>query len=296
MPLKGCIVILLGNNIKVLSLSTDNTFHINMPAELVKADDGEWKIRGLASTASRDRQGEVLLQTGIDPTPIDEGRAFFNWDHQKGIENILGPIDSYKHTSDGLVLEGRLFKNHSKAKTVYEIMSSLGKSDIGKVGLSVEGKILERGEDGKTIKKCQINACALTLNPVNTDTYVDFAKSMSAAALSFETETPPKGEELPAGHFSPEDVSKIIKALSVGSSYADKTPSELSGGEALAQEDLDKKTKKKKLKKMSKTMYKSSMVEIINKLQELYPNNSRTELWEAFKDRLHTKFPEISEN
>ena len=267
-----------------------DAFKVIVPADIKKSDDGEWVVEGVASTASRDRQGEVLLQDGIDATPITEGRAFFNWDHNSGPENTLGPIDSYKRKDGNFIVKGRLFKNHAKAKAVHEIMSSLGKSDRGRMGMSVEGKILERGADGKTIKKCVINAVALTMNPVNQDSHADLVKSLTGAVVDFQTITPVP-EETGSDSFSASEVAKIVKALTVGSGYAEKTPSELSGGEALATEDLDKKpTKKKKIKKMCKSEYQDGLGSILNKLQELYPNNSRSELWEAVKDRLNTRY------
>ena len=54
-------------------------------------------------------------------------------------------------------------------------MESLGKGDQGRMGMSVEGKILERDPSNRNvIKKCQIRAVALTMNPVNADTHCDF--------------------------------------------------------------------------------------------------------------------------
>lgn len=289
-------------------MSVEKPFKFNLPAEIRKSSDGEWVVEGVASTASRDRQGEVILQDGIDTTPIDEGRAFFNWDHQKGPDNILGPIDSYRRDDGRFIVKGRLFKNHSKAKAVHEIMSSLSKNDRGRMGMSVEGKILERDKDGKTIKRCQINAVALTMNPVNQDSFANLAKSLNAVQeVDFNTDQPDAEGATKEPTFTMDEVMQFVKkALSVGTGYADKPAGELSGGDALAQEDLDKKKKeaeekeeekaldkeekKKKIKRMDKKMYKSQMVEILNKLQELYPTSSRVELWEAVKDRLNKRF------
>lgn len=275
-------------------------FKIIVPAEIRKSDDGEWVVEGVASTASRDRQGETICQDGIDPTPIDEGRAYFNWDHHKGPENILGPIDTYKRENGNFVVKGRLFKNHGKAQAVREIMTSLGKSDRGRMGMSVEGKILERGSDGKTIKKCIINAVALTMNPVNQESYAELVKSLNGADLDIHTKATAEPANSDEPKFSMTEVMQFIqKALSVGSDYAVSKPAELNEGGALSQENLDKKPKnstssdkKKKLKyKTSESMAKS-IDNLLNKLQGLYPNNTRAELWAAFKDRLETRFPD----
>ncbi len=47
---------------------------------------------------------------------------------------------------------------------------------------------------------------------------------------------------------------------------------------------------KRRMKRMNKAMYKSSLIAVLDKLQILYPNNTRAEIWEAVKDRLETKF------
>lgn len=259
----------------------DNDFKFIMPAELTKGSDGEWKVAGLASTGSVDRQGEIILPQGIDATPIEKGKGFFNFDHDNSPENTVGTLDGYKKTNNGLYVEGRLFKNHSRAKALYEIMSSLNKGDSGRVGMSVEGKVVERDpKNPSIIKRCIIKNVALTFNPVNQDTYADIVKSMTSGDIEFDS-TEVKSED------SQNDVEKAL-GVGAGNSVA---PAERTSGDALSMESMDKK--KKKIKKASKDLFKSQMVEMLNKLQELYPNNSRSEIWEAVKDRLATKFPDL---
>lgn len=290
--------------------SGKNNFKFTMPAYLEKSKDGEWRLRGLASTEDTDQQGEIIIQKGIDLTPIDQKKGYFNFDHQPGAENLIGVVDGYHRSKDGLYVEGRLFKNHDKAKAVYQIMSSLSDRDKGRVGLSVEGSILERDpKNPKIIKKCRIKNVAVTFNPVNDRTYADLVKSMSGAEVDFNTseeeiQTAPKDEKV----FSASEVVDLIsKALSAGAGYT-KAPADLSGGEALSTSDMaDKKKKKKKeddnldvrksLRKMSKELYKSNLMLILDNLQKLYPDHTRADIWAAVKKRMETKYPVIaSEN
>jgi hypothetical protein len=277
----------------------NNTFKFILPADIEKGADGEWKVRGLASSERIDQQGETIMQKGIDLTPIDKKRGVLNWDHCKGPENTIGVLDGYTRTPRGLFIEGRLFKNHSKAKAVREIMESLGESDRGRIGLSVEGKITERDPNNPAvIRKCQINAVALTMNPVNTDTFADIVKSMNAAQeVEFDVQEQniidaPIDEPV----FTAMQVMAIVqKALSVGAGSMGPTADKV-GGDALQPSDMTpikeekKKIKKKKMKRMDKCMYKSNLITILDKLQILYPTHSRSEIWEAVKDRLDTKF------
>lgn len=287
----------------------DQKFNITLPATLQKGKDGEWRVYGLASTANRDQQGEIVDVKGLDLSPIKKGRGLFNFDHGKGPENVVGVIDTYKTADEGLYLGGYLFKNHDRAKSLYQIMSSLNKSDSGRMGMSVEGVIKKRsGKDGKTISKAVIHSCALTMNPVNSDTFVDLAKSLTACdefetdADSMEDQITQESDNVTFSKAQVEAITDIFKkALSVGDGKATQIPAERSGGDALAQEDLDKKCKKclfkaemckcrKSLKKMGYSEMKKSLVDTVKKLKDLYPEHSYSEIFEAVKDRLNTKF------
>lgn len=307
-----------------------DTFRFVAPAELEKAADGSYKIRGLASTERMDQQGETIIQKGIDLTPIDKKKGVLNWDHAKGPENTIGVLDGYERTAKGTIIEGRLFKNHTKAKAVREIMESLGEGDRGRMGLSVEGRILERDPANPSIiKKCQITAVALTMNPVNTDTFADIVKSMNASEIEFDAQETPSEAKSEEAVFTASQVMAIVqKALSVGAGSMG-APADKTGGDALQPSDMKscKKCGKKlckcvgksetledgsvvsknpiqvekcgddfgfvaksKMKKMSKDLYKSNLINILDKLQVLYPEHSRSAIWEAVKDRLETKF------
>lgn len=262
---------------------SDTYFKSFIPCELDKSDkDTEWKIRGLASTSRKDRQGEIVSQEGLDLSPIFQKRGVFNWDHKPGIENTVGLIDSARKTEEGLIVEGRLFKNHDKAKAIYQVMSSLSKEDRGRMGMSVEGVVRERaGEDGKIIKRAIIKAIAITLSPVNEDTHVDLAKSLGTEEFDVSES------------FQLAISDDLSKSLGVGAGYANGSPVNLSGGDVMAQESFGDKKKKKKLKKMDAKMAKSMISEVLNQLQSLYPDHSRTQLWETFKDRLNKRFPAL---
>lgn len=280
-------------------------FRFIVPAELEKAADGSYKIRGLASTEKVDQQGETIIQKGVDLTPIDKKKGILNWDHAKGPENTIGVLDGYQRTSKGLVIEGRLFKNHTKAKAVREIMESLGEGDRGRMGLSVEGRILERDPSNPAIiRKCQISAVALTMNPVNAETFADIVKSMNASdSLEIDAQETTDGGSKEEPTFTATQVMTMIqKALSIGAS-ATGAPDAKTGGAALQPSDMksDKcgicgKSKsecvcrKPSMKKMDKSLYKSNLITILDRLQVLYPNHTRTDIWEAVKDRLETKF------
>ena len=280
-----------------------NNFSFVIPAELEKSEDGSWRIRGLASTEEVDRQGEIILQKGLDLSPIDKGRGWINLEHSADISDRLGTLDSYKHTDKGLFIEGRLFKNVEKAKAVHAIMSSLGKSDVGRIGLSVQGTVVKRSiKNPKIIEKAEISAVAVTFCPVNSSTYCDLLKSMSPGAIDFNATEVPTGVKDDAKIFTSAEVVELVqKALMASAAYASTPPDKLAQGDAISQESLDQTVKPqlpqahlpepKKLKKGDAAFFKTALGEIMDKIKALYPNVPEATLWSATKDRLTRKFP-----
>lgn len=304
-----------------------NDFSFVMPARIFKSDDGEYKIAGLASTENIDKQGEVIIQKGIDLSPIDQQKGFFNYDHSNKPEDIIGVVDSYSRGDKGLYVQGKLFKGHKRAEAVYAIMKGLSESKSGAIGFSVEGQILERDPNNpKIIRKCKIKNIAITLNPVNSDTYAGLIKSLNVqddnlikSILDSDIEFAATKENIAnykvasesiQATFSAEQVVAIVQkalGMSAEGSYS-KAPNELTNGDAMATSDMKPGKKKKKeenqapaqanglakaLKPMTNDLYKSLMLKMMDKLQKLHPDISRVDIWEAVSDRMHTTFPDI---
>lgn len=166
----------------------EDTFSCWVPAQQIIVKGGEkgadksgkrW-IQGIASTDGRDLQGEIIDQGGIDFSYfLDHG--YFNDDHKS---TKVGQPTEAKLTKNGLWVKGFLFKTPngeapSKADEYWSLMNQLSESGSNrKVGFSIQGKVLRR--EGKTIKKCWIQEIAITTQPVNTATWAEIAKSLSA--------------------------------------------------------------------------------------------------------------------
>lgn len=168
----------------------ERKFDFWTPVSLTKNNNGDWRIRGLASTEDVDLQGEVVRQHSLDITPLKEGRGILNYDHSNKPEDILGVIDDADIKEDGLHIDGYLFKNSKNAQAVYNILTSLKDKDKSRVGLSIEGKIYNRGgPGGKIINAARIDKVAVTLDPVNPNTYAHLVKSLTGEVLPESTET-----------------------------------------------------------------------------------------------------------
>ena len=188
-------------------MKTD-TFSFNVPVEvgLVKSDNGqdEMRIGGYASTPDEDRQGDEILQKGLDIQDfVDFG--YFNYDHDNS--KILGYT--------GFYVEGLLLPGVELAKSLWETAIALKKSGAPRhLGFSVEGKILKRNALGKIIKAKVYNV-AITANPVNPKATWD------ALVKSFTTDNEDIEKSLEAGYgdsngspLIPESLDSAFKTLS----------------------------------------------------------------------------------
>lgn len=204
------------------------SFNFQIPVTLKKNDAGDWRIAGLASTEDVDKQGEKILQSGLNIDPLKAGKGIFNLDHSNSPGDIVGKIDKAYFSDKGLMVEGYLLKEVDNAKSVYQVMNSLKPEDKQSVfSLSVEGKIEQRsGKGDKTIQSAIIDRVALTTKPVNPNTFVELVKSLEAP----QTLKTALREAI------------VKKAMSVGFPQM-SAPAARSGGGVLAPESLGKKKK-----------------------------------------------------
>lgn len=179
----------------------NNTFNFQLPADIIKSDNPEdteeWRIGGYASTSDEDRQGDEIVQKGLDISDF-VNYGYFNLDHRSDV--ILGYPDKSKCKIDshGFYVEGVLLKGIEAAKNMWETAVALKKSNAPRrLGFSVEGKVLKRNALGKIVK-AKVYHVALTSSPVNTKATFD------ALCKSFAADTDDNSEELEktleAGH------------------------------------------------------------------------------------------------
>jgi hypothetical protein len=219
----------MDNNMEGLTLESFSLPVTSVGLAKSKAGEDEpWMIEGLASTPSQDQQGEVVLVKGLDLTYLDSGKGTFNWNHfgDKDPSSVIGLITKHNRTPDGeLYVKGRLLKALPKAQAAYNLMKALdAEGESRRMGMSIEGKVLHR--QNKVIYKAWVKAVALTMDPVNQDTYVSFAKSFAGAEY-----VPQEESSLVAL-----DPSVLERALSIASSSMGSA----NGGSILTPESLEK--------------------------------------------------------
>lgn len=172
------------------------------------APDGkEWRIGGIVSTDGLDRQGETLLQEGLDFHPFLKG-GYFNDNHDAATEAAVGyptkaELRELPNGRKGWYVEGYLLKGHKRAESLWDLANALQKSDR-RLGFSVEGQIVERDPtDPKKVKKAIVREVAITRCPVNTETSLNvLAKSLAMGTVG----NPGSGAPL-----APESLEKDLK-------------------------------------------------------------------------------------
>jgi hypothetical protein len=161
----------------------------------------ERRIGGIVSTGEVDRQGERLIQKGLDFSPFLKG-GWFNDNHDHSTEALVGYPDlcelrELPDGEQGWYVEGYLLKGHTRSDNLWNIAQALQKSDR-RLGFSVEGQIEERdASNPKVVRKATVREVAITRCPVNNGTGLDvLAKSLSAGSAVSDPGTAP-GEGFP---------------------------------------------------------------------------------------------------
>jgi hypothetical protein len=165
-----------------MSTTTKNNFRFWFPIdEIRKGKDKAGKdvmiVGGIASTKTRDTDGEILDPNGFDISYLKD-RGIINWNHSKSPEAVIGEPTLAEVRKEGLYIESMLYPDSKVAKSVYNLIKTLGKnSKTRKVGYSVEGKATERlANDETNVTKAMITGAALTISPKNPDSIVDIIK------------------------------------------------------------------------------------------------------------------------
>lgn len=140
-------------------------------------------FEGLASDASEDAEGESMEPNGFI---IDRflKHGLINLDHLTTRSPInksrfwIGNPISAKVSNNKFYVKCQLWKKSPEARAFYDKALEMKESGANrKPGFSIEGKALERDKNNpKKIKKALITNVAMTMTPVNANTYADLVK------------------------------------------------------------------------------------------------------------------------
>jgi hypothetical protein len=200
-------------------------FRFDVEAELFekknsKGETETW-IGGMCTTDHMDKEGETLLQEGLDFGPFLDG-GYLNDNHDKKTGGAVGvpthvELRELAGGHKGHYIEGKLYSN-DRAKEIKQLAEDLRRSGDPKrqLGFSVEGAILDRDpDDPKRVRRAVVREVAITRCPVNPHTSLQqLAKSLNAGTAGGEPGgmTPLAPESLEGG---PKKKRKLTKSQAV---------------------------------------------------------------------------------
>lgn len=158
------------------------------PLDYPIGDDRRYErmiFEGLASDASEDAEGESMEPNGFI---IDRflKHGLINLDHLTSRSPInksrfwIGAPISAKVENNKFYVKCQLWKKSPEARAFYDKALEMKESGTNrKPGFSIEGKALERDKSNpKKIKKALITNLAMTMTPVNANTFADIVKGV----------------------------------------------------------------------------------------------------------------------
>lgn len=160
--------------------------------ELMKSVDvdenGDYIVQGVMTSDASDEEDDSITPEGMDCSYFLE-KGWVKYEHGNKPEQFIGEpmevrVGRFEHPTlmkavNGIFVKAKLFASRAMTKSAIEAMQDLQKSNTKRrMGWSIEGSVKERDKTGKIVKSVLRNV-VLTMNPVNTTTWAELAKSFA---------------------------------------------------------------------------------------------------------------------
>lgn len=174
-----------------VAVDKSGRFRIVAPASVFEKADApvgqRRRIGGVVSTDSWDREGERILQEGLNFQPFLQG-GWFNDNHKSQTGKGVGFPTGVRLFRAGDILpngqraatnchwaEGYLLDGHPPADEIWSMAQALNRAGQGhRLGFSIEGLIRARDQENeRVILSADVMEVAVTRCPINTDTKVE---------------------------------------------------------------------------------------------------------------------------
>lgn len=141
-----------------------------------------FRFSGIASSESRDADGEIIKQKGINLSLVNQGKVIINAEHDN---NSIGFVEFAEIRNNQLYIEGIVFIKTIKAQIFHKLL--VENNPNKPVTLSIEFVNPEfSAKDKSVFNEVVLTGVALIgINdePANKDTYVELLKSVSKDQL-----------------------------------------------------------------------------------------------------------------
>lgn len=174
-----------------------DTYNVWVPIEdndLTKSIEvdanGDWIVTGVMSSDDKDEEDDSITPDGMDCSYFLT-KGWIKYEHGNNPNQFIGEpmevrVGRFDHPTlrksvNGIYVKGRLFQNRELAKQAVRALEDLQKSHTKRtMGWSIEGNVKERDRTTGKIIKSVLRNVVLTMNPVNTMTWAELAKSFAS--------------------------------------------------------------------------------------------------------------------
>lgn len=195
--------------------------------------NGDYIVQGVMTSDAKDEENDRIAPEGMDCSYFLT-KGWIKYEHGNRPEQFIGEplevrVGQFTHPKlqksvNGIFVKGRLFAHRALTKQAVQTIQDLQKSNTNRcMGWSIEGQVTERDRKTGKIAKSVLRNVVLTMNPINTTTWVELAKSFANNhEVTVECEEP------------------LDKAMDTGS-IAEVTPQSLEGAPKKKEDDPQKK-------------------------------------------------------
>ena len=174
----------------------DDTYSVFVPIkdhDLMKSieidENGDYIIKGVMTSDAKDEEDDSITPEGMDCSYfLDKG--WIKYEHGNNPNQFIGEplevkVGQFEHPTlktlvKGIYVKGRLFAQRKLAQDAIQAMQDLQKSHTKRtMGWSIEGNVKQRDRSSGKIIKSVLRNVVLTMNPINTMTWAELAKSFA---------------------------------------------------------------------------------------------------------------------
>lgn len=152
-------------------------------------ENGDYIVQGVMTSDEQDEEDDSITPEGMDCSYFLE-KGWVKYEHGNKPEQFIGEpmevkVGRFEHPTlmksvNGIFVKARLFATRALTKQAIEAMNDLQKSNTKRrMGWSIEGNVKERDKKTGKIIKSVLRNVVLTMNPVNTTTWAELAKSFA---------------------------------------------------------------------------------------------------------------------
>lgn len=152
-------------------------------------ENGDYIVQGVMTSDAMDEEDDSITPEGMDCSYFLE-KGWVKYEHGNKPDQFIGePVEvkvgRFEHPTlmksvNGIFVKARLFAARAMTKQAIEAMNDLQKSNTKRrMGWSIEGNVKARDKDSGKIVKSVLRNVVLTMNPVNTTTWAELAKSFA---------------------------------------------------------------------------------------------------------------------